>query len=129
MRVRTVLAISAMAIFAATGCGRHKKAAFQPGPPPAYTGSYAQSCRNITGLDGGFISAECADARGQFQPSYIQASACKGDIGNNNGVLVCNGATASTTPPTAIPDAASDAAASDAPVSDAASSQAAPLRP
>jgi hypothetical protein len=127
MRVRTVLAISAMAIFAATGCGRHKKAAFHPGPPPAYAGSYAQSCRNITSLDGGFITAECADAQGQFQTGYLQASACKGDIGNNNGVLTCNGATASTTAPAAIPTAASDAA-SDAAASDAASS-AAPAKP
>ena len=127
MRVRTVLAISAMAIFAATGCGKHKKAAIQSGSPLAYAGSYAQSCRNIAGLDGGFISAECADAKGQFQTSYLQASACKGDIGNNSGVLTCNGATASATAPTAIPTVASDAA-SNATASDAASA-AAPAKP
>jgi hypothetical protein len=123
MRTRTVLAVTAIAMIAAVGCGKHKKSQFQKGPPPAFAGSYAQSCRNITGLDAGFISAECADAKGQFDLSYIHASACKGDIGNSNGLLVCNGATASITPPT--PGAAA-AAASSAGADAAASSTAKP---
>lgn len=122
MRVRTGLAVAAIAIFAAAGCGKHKKAAFHPGPPPAYPGSYAESCRNIAAVAGGYISAECANSKGQFDLSYLQASTCHGDIGNNDGLLVCNGATATTTAP---PPPASDAAASGAPASDAASSQAA----
>jgi len=116
MRVRTMLAIAALVLLTATACGKHKKSAFPAGPPPAYAGSYALSCRAITGLDGGFIAAECADTKGHFNVSYLQASVCKGDIGNNNGLLVCNGATATTTPPAVIPGApppvASDAAAS-----------------
>jgi hypothetical protein len=121
MRVRTILTVSVLAIFAASACGRHKKVAFTPGPPAAYPGSYAQSCRNISTLAGGYISAECADALGQFDLSYIQAAACQGDIGNKDGLLVCNGAVATTTPPP-------PPTASDAPASDAASSQAADLK-
>ena len=128
MRLRTVLAVAAISLIAATGCQRHKKSAFQ-GPPPAYPGSYAESCRNITTLDGGYISAECASQKGVFNLTYLQAAACKGDIGNNNGVLNCSGAVATTTKPALLPpaasDAESDAAASDAPVQ-AAPAKAAP---
>jgi hypothetical protein len=118
MRVRITLAVAAMAIFAAAGCGKHKKkAVIAAGPPPAFAGSYIKSCRNIVSLDGGFIAAECANTQGRFDLSYIKASACKGDIGNQNGVLACNGAVgATTTPPPAL---ASDAAASDTAVSSA----------
>ena len=119
MRAHTVLAVAAISLIAATGCHRHKKSAFQPAGPPAYPGSYAQSCRSIVTLDGGFISAECADEKGKFVTTYLQAAACKGDIGNNNGALVCNGAVATTTKPILAPpasDAASGAAASDAAV-------------
>jgi len=118
MRVHTVLAVAAISLIAATGCHRHSKKDFPPAPPPAYPGSYAQSCRNITTLDGGYISAECADEKGKFNTTYLQAIACRGDIGNNNGTLVCTGAVATTTKPVIQPPAASDTAASDAAVSD-----------
>jgi hypothetical protein len=127
MRARTALAIAAMAIFAAAGCGKQKKAQAPIGAPAAFAGSYIQSCRNIVSLDGGFITAECADARGQFDVSYIKAADCKGDIGNQNGLLVCNGAVATTTPP--VPGPASDTAASDTAVSGAAPASAPPLKP
>jgi hypothetical protein len=116
-----VLAIAVLAIFAVAGCGKkHKKAAIPSGPPAAFAGTYVKSCRNIISLDGGFITAECADTQGRFDVSYIKAAACKGDIGNNNGLLVCNGAVATTTtpPPATASDAApSDTAASSAPPS------------
>jgi hypothetical protein len=119
MRAYTVLAVAAISLIAASGCQRHKKAGFG-GPPPAYPGSYAQSCRSITTLDGGYISAECADEKGRFVTSFLQAAACKGDIGNNNGMLNCSGAVATTAKPDLLPPGASDtpvsAAASDAPV-------------
>jgi hypothetical protein len=131
MRVHTVLAVAAVSLIAATGCHRHKKSDFPPAPPPAYPGSYAQSCRNITTLDGGYISAECANEKGKFDTTYLQAAACHGDLGNNNGTLVCNGAVATTTKPLLQPpaasDAASDAAASDAPVA-AATAKASPAK-
>jgi hypothetical protein len=128
MRARIALAIAAMAMFAVAGCGKQKKAAIPAGPPrpPAFAGSYVQSCRNITSLDGGFITAECADTQGHFDVSYIKAAACKGDIGNQNGMLTCNGAVATTTPPPPAP--ASDAAPSDAAVSSAAAA-APPAKP
>ena len=112
MRVYTVLAVAALSLIAATGCHRHSKKDFPPAPPPAYPGSYAQSCRAITTLDAGYISAECADEKGKFVTSYLQATACRGDIGNNNGMMVCNGAVASTTKPVIQPPGASDAAQS-----------------
>jgi hypothetical protein len=124
MRARNALAVAAMAIVAAAGCGKQKNDAIPAGPPVAFAGSYVQSCRNIMALDGGFISAECADPKGQFDLSYIKAAACKGDIGNHNGVLTCNGAVASMTPPAPAPasDTASDAASDTAASGDAASS-------
>jgi hypothetical protein len=116
MRLHTVLAVAAISFIAATGCHRHKRSDFPPAPPPAYPGSYAQSCRSITTLDAGYISADCANAQGKFDTTYLQADACHGDIGNNNGTLVCNGAVATTTKPVAPPsDDASDEAVSDAP--------------
>ena len=121
MRVRNALAIAAVALFAVAvaGCGKHKKTATLPGAPAAFPGTYVQSCRNIISMDGGFITAECADAQGRFQVSYIKAAACKGDIGNKNGALNCNGASATTTPPVFASDVA---AASDVAVSDGAAS-------
>jgi hypothetical protein len=111
MRVRTVLAVAALCLMAATGCHRHRKTAFPKAPAPVFKGSYAQSCRAITTLEGGFISAECANAHGRFDLTYLQAAACHGDIGNSNGTLVCNGAVASTTPPPKVSASAPAAAA------------------
>jgi hypothetical protein len=105
MRVLKVLAVAALCLIAATGCHRRRKTAFPKAPPPLFAGSYAQSCRAITTLASGFISAECANTKGHFDLTYLQAAACHGDIGNNDGTLVCNGAVASTTPPPKIPGA------------------------
>jgi hypothetical protein len=58
------------------------------------SGSYQRSCRNLD-VSGGFLTAECRDIRGGWQVSSIPYARCRGDIGNNNGVLQCNGATAS----------------------------------
>jgi hypothetical protein len=60
----------------------------------AQGGSYQASCRNVASLGNGFISAECADGSGRYRSSTLQASACQGDIGNQNGILACNGAVA-----------------------------------
>ncbi len=61
----------------------------------AQGGSYTASCRNVTSLGNGAISAECADGSGRFRSTTIQANQCQGDIGNQNGMLACNGAVAS----------------------------------
>jgi hypothetical protein len=60
----------------------------------AQSGSYTASCRNIASLGNGAISAECADGSGHFRSSTLAAGQCKGDIGNQNGLLACNGAVA-----------------------------------
>jgi hypothetical protein len=113
MRVKLVLAVAAVSLIAA-GCHRHKGNPFPPAPAPDYAGSYAKSCRSITTLGSGFISAECADEHGKFITTYLLAAACHGDIGNINGVMACNGATASKTKPEAMMANAASSAAVDA---------------
>jgi hypothetical protein len=54
-------------------------------------GSFEQSCRNI-GVSGSLLSADCNDVRGQSHSTTIAYRQCRGDIGNNNGILTCNGA-------------------------------------
>jgi hypothetical protein len=63
-------------------------------PAFAQAGSFQGSCRN-TNSSNGMLTAECADGQGRFHFSSIPYTQCKGDIGNSNGSLVCNGATAS----------------------------------
>ena len=62
-------------------------AAAQPG------GSYRQSCTDIR-YSGGQVTATCGGAGGGARTTTIDASQCRGDISNNNGVLSCAGATA-----------------------------------
>jgi hypothetical protein len=57
------------------------------------SGSFQGSCRNVQ-TGGGVLTAECADSGGQFHVSSIPFGQCRGDIGNNNGMLSCNGASA-----------------------------------
>src|SRR5277367_513481 len=56
-------------------------------------GSYQASCRNIQVSGGGDpqISASCKDMRGAWQYTSLRYRGCVGEIGNNNGQLVCNG--------------------------------------
>jgi len=52
-------------------------------------GSYAQSCSDIS-VRGGRLYAECRDTRRGTQTSSLDIGACGGgDIGNDNGLLVC----------------------------------------
>ena len=55
-------------------------------------GSYQRSCRNVR-FQGGLLSAECTGIRGETHRTAINAGQCRGEIGNANGVLACNGAT------------------------------------
>lgn len=55
-------------------------------------GSYVRSCTDVS-IDRGRLYAQCTDMRSNRQYSSIDASACRGDISNNNGLLSCNGAT------------------------------------
>jgi len=61
------------------------------------SGSFQNSCRNIQN-SGQMLTADCADRAGTYHSSSIAFGQCKGDIGNNNGVLTCNGATATINP-------------------------------
>jgi hypothetical protein len=57
-------------------------------PPP---GSYQQSCREIR-MHGPTLTAICRTAKGRGeQPTALNVAHCVGDIGNNNGNLVCSG--------------------------------------
>jgi hypothetical protein len=56
----------------------------------APSGSYRQSCNSVRD-DGRQITAECRDVRGRYNPTSLDYRNCQGDIGNNNGQLVCNG--------------------------------------
>lgn len=67
-------------------------ASAQRGRPELPRGSYVQSCSDIS-MRGGRLYAECNDTRRNRVASSIDASACRGDISNINGMLSCNGAT------------------------------------
>jgi hypothetical protein len=56
-------------------------------------GSFEASCRDIN-VQGGLLTANCKDMRGDYHVSSIPYRQCQGDIGNNDGVLNCNGAQA-----------------------------------
>jgi len=56
-------------------------------------GTYLRTCRNVQ-INGGMLTAYCADRNGRYRQSTIRYSQCVGDIGNRNGLLNCNGATA-----------------------------------
>ena len=73
-------------------------AANAQGLPP---GSYEQSCRDFR-MQGGTLTAVCRRANGHGdQLTALNVTHCVGDIGNNNGQLVCNGGrpVASVPPP------------------------------
>jgi hypothetical protein len=57
-------------------------------PPP---GSYRESCRDVR-MQGPTLTALCRRANGRGeQLTALNVAHCVGDIGNNNGNLVCNG--------------------------------------
>lgn len=84
--MRILMATALLAATTLAGTAVTTTSAFAQG------GSYQGSCRNVTSLGNGVISAECADGSGRYRSTTIQASACQGDIGNQNGMLACNGA-------------------------------------
>jgi hypothetical protein len=54
-------------------------------------GSYAQTC-NGAYVNQGRLYADCRDTRGNYRSSSIDLGACSSsDIGNDNGLLVCQG--------------------------------------
>src|SRR5580693_7100701 len=64
-------------------------------------GSYRDSCRDIR-MQGSVLTALCRRAGGRGeQRSALNVEHCVGDIGNNNGNLVCNGGQPVSPPPSA----------------------------
>lgn len=62
--------------------------AYGQGLPP---GSYQQSCRDFR-MQGPTLTALCRRANGRGeQLTALNVAHCVGDIGNNNGQLICNG--------------------------------------
>ena len=79
-----------ISIWVVRGCGAGgaNLAAYAQGLPP---GSYQQSCRDFR-MQGGTLTAVCRRANGRGdQLTALNVTHCVGDIGNNNGQLVCNG--------------------------------------
>ena len=66
------------------------------GLPP---GSYQQSCRDFR-MQGSTLSAVCRRPHGRGeQLTTLNVARCVGDIGNNNGHLICNGGQPATPGP------------------------------
>jgi hypothetical protein len=75
-------------LFAAAALTGLAIAADAQGLPP---GSYQQSCRDFR-MQGGTLTAVCRRANGRGdQLTALNVTHCAGDIGNNNGQLICNG--------------------------------------
>jgi hypothetical protein len=87
--MRNLILASAAAATVATGIG------ISFGTPAfAQAGSYQRSCRTYNSANGA-LTAECADAQGRYHSSTLNTGQCRGDIGNNNGILSCPGGQAS----------------------------------
>src|SRR5215831_1130144 len=79
--VKTIVGLFA----AAALVGLATSAAAQP------RGSYRDSCRDIR-MQGSILTALCRRAGGRGeQLTALNVANCVGDIGNNNGTLVCTG--------------------------------------
>ena len=75
------------ALFGAAALAGLAFAAYAQGLPP---GSYQQSCRDFR-MQGGTLTAVCRRANGHGdQLTALNVTHCVGDIGNNNGQLICN---------------------------------------
>ena len=73
-------------------------AAVTPASASQPTGSFQASCRGVQ-VSGGVLTADCRDRRGNYHVSSIPYPRCRGDIGNNDGLLICNGAEATVQAP------------------------------
>jgi len=72
--------------------------AYGQGLPP---GSYQQSCRDFR-MQGSTLTAVCRRSHGRGeQLTALNITRCVGDIGNNNGHLICNGGQPAAPPPPA----------------------------
>ena len=75
-------------LFGAFALGSLAFSAYGQGLPP---GSYQQGCRDFR-MQGGTLTAVCRRSNGRGeQATALNVTHCVGDVGNNNGQLVCNG--------------------------------------
>ena len=89
----------AFGLFGAVALGTLAVAAQGQGPPP---GSYQQSCRDFR-VQGSTLTAVCRRSHGRGeQPTALNLAHCLGDIGNNNGQLICNGGQPAAPLPTPV---------------------------
>lgn len=54
-------------------------------------GSYMQSCNQVRDDGRGQMSAQCRGVGGRYHFTTLDYRGCRGDIGNNDGQLICNG--------------------------------------
>ena len=85
MRSVALLGLASTTILAALALAPATASAQEP------RGSFEATCRNID-VERGMLTAECRDMRGGWRVSTIPYRQCRGDIGNNDGVLSCDGA-------------------------------------
>lgn len=80
--MKIIVGLFATVILAGTSFSAYAQA------PP---GSYRESCRDIR-MQGPTLTALCRGAHGRGERlTALNVSRCSGDIGNNDGNLVCNG--------------------------------------
>ena len=51
-------------------------------------GPWVDTCRDAI-VDGSVLRATCRDTRGTWRPTWIDLRQCRGDIANDDGLLVC----------------------------------------
>jgi hypothetical protein len=54
-------------------------------------GTYLRTCNAVRDEGPGRMSAQCRDVNGRYRFSGLDYRGCRGDIGNDNGRLVCAG--------------------------------------
>lgn len=88
--MKTIALIAATAVLATAGVVSVPDAA-EAQSRGAPRGSYAQSCSGAY-VNQGRLYADCLDTRGRARSTSIELAPCSSsDIGNDNGLLVCQG--------------------------------------
>lgn len=109
----TVLAAGAFALsVAGVAQAQTPYTSYQSGPA-----GVPSSCRNVEQQANGYVSAECQTSGG-FRWSSIRSVDCRSAITNRDGVLTCNGATATVGPLYPADPYGSDQGYGQAPVQD-----------
>ena len=84
------IAITTLAALAVFAGGEQSRGGQNDNQRVAPRGSYAQSCSGSY-VNQGRLYADCRDTRGSVRGSSIELNRCSSsDIGNDNGLLVCN---------------------------------------